>query len=146
MSNVIGNTYNPKSAGIPLSGLYRIEDNRIVVNIGRMRHQVSILQLGVSSPPAYDAGGPIQTYNPILANVAAAIDMIRGTDVIKGGMQTTELYLQIMIWFEEAVQILPSMRVTQQHNNSQYVIQSVENILALDQILILNCLGLGANV
>lgn len=132
--------------GLPIRGLYQIVDNHIVVNIGAMRHQVTVLQLGAASPPAYDAGGPRQSFSPLLTDLAAGIEMIRGTDVIKGGLATTELYLQIMIWFQEAVQVLPAMRIKQQHNNSQYVIQSVENPLGLDVILILNCVGLGANV
>lgn len=136
----------PYKAGTPITGLYKIVDNHIVVNIGAMRHQITLKQLGASSPPAYDAGGPVESYLPVIADLAAGIEMLRGTDVVKGGLSTTELYLQIMIWFNEAVDVLPKMRAMQQHNGSEYVIQSVENPLALDVILILNCVGLGSNV
>jgi hypothetical protein len=136
--------FEPKS-GMPIKGFYQIVGNRIVVNLGAMRHQVTLLQAGPSNPPVFDAAGQVQTFSAVLTNVAAAIEMLRGTDVIKGGLQTSILYLQIMIWFQEAINVLPSMRVMQQHNGSQYIIRSIENVLGLDQILILNCEGLGAN-
>ena len=122
-------------AGQTPRGLYEIQNGMIVVNVSRMRHQISIVQYQAASPPVYNSGGLQPTYSTIAADVPAAIEMIRGTDVIKGGLQTTELYLQIMVWFNPSLALLPSMRVMQQHNGSQYVIQSVENIEGLDVIL-----------
>lgn len=111
------------------------------IDVGRMRHAITIWQQGGTSPATYDAAGVAQQ-NTQVASAMAAIDTIRGTDVIKGGQTGTELYLTIGMWYQAG--ILPNMTVVSD-NGSKYVIQSVENIREMNVVLILNCLGLGAN-
>jgi head-tail adaptor len=119
-----------------------IRDGWPALDIGRMRHQVTIQKLGPVAPPVYDEAGPQQQWLPIVTGAMAAIDTVRGSDVVKSGQETTQLYLTVGIWFQDG--ITPDMRVLSD-NGAVYVVQSIENILEMNVVLILNCVGLGAN-
>lgn len=112
-----------------------------ITNPGSMQHPVSILANGPTSPPTIDESGVVFAWT-VFAQTVAFINAMRGRDVIMGGQTTTQLFLEVGIWFMPGV--LPNMRV-QTENGSQYVIQSVENVLEKNQILVLNCLGIGVN-
>lgn len=112
---------------------------------GAFRHSVSIEQLvqtGVT-----DEAGTATNWQTFLPNdgeeVLASIEPIRGSDIPKQGQTTTQLTVWVTLWFRPG--ILPNMRVVSP-NGSKYLIQAVENVLEVDVILILYCLGLGANV
>ena len=62
--------------------------------------------------------------------------------VIRGGQVTTQLYLTVAIWYQPG--ILPSMRIVTD-TGAVYVIQSVEDVLELHQIMLLNCIAFNAN-
>jgi SPP1 family predicted phage head-tail adaptor len=111
------------------------------IDIGALRHAITILALGPSSPPTYDEAGPQLTWQPV-ASAMAAINPISGKDVIKGGQTTTQLNLAIAMWYQDG--ILPNMRV-QSDNGSIYVIQSIENVMEMNVVLTLNCVGLASN-
>lgn len=112
-----------------------------MVNVGAMRHAIAIQQQQPVSPPVYDAAGPVLAWTTFVSALAA-IETLRGTDVIKSGQTTAQLFLMVTLWYQPG--ILPSMRVVSD-NGSIYVIQAVENILELNVVLVLTCLGLGAN-
>jgi head-tail adaptor len=111
------------------------------IDIGKMRHAITIQKEGPTSPPTTDVAGPAMAWNPF-TTADAAIDAVRGTDVIKGGQTTTQLFLTVAIWFQAG--ILPNMRVLNE-NGSIYVIQSVENVMEMNTVMVLNCLAIGAN-
>lgn len=123
--------------------LYTVENGSISVNIGAMRHQITITQLALSSPPAYDPAGPVKTYQPFISGLLAAIEVLRGTDVIRGGLITSQVFLTVLIWYQPG--ILSNMRVQNLDNGSTYVIQSLNNVLERNEVLLLNCIGLGLN-
>lgn len=107
------------------------------IDPGQMVHQITILQQQVGT----DISGAIVTWVPLVV-AWAQIDPVRGTDVIKSGQDTTQLFLTVRIRWQSG--ILPNMRV--QTLNGTYVIQAVENPGERNVILILNCLALGANL
>lgn len=112
------------------------------INIGAMRHAITIQGTGPTSPPTFDASGVASGIN-FSISAQAAIDYVRGTDVIRGGQTTSQQFLSVAIWWESG--ILPSMTVLND-NGSTYEIQSIDNVLEMDVVLILNCIGLGGNV
>ena len=112
-----------------------------ILDVSRCVHPITIWQQAPASPPEIDAGGPVMTWQPV-ATAMAAIEIVRGLDVIRGGQVTTQLYLTVTFWYQAG--ILPNMRATAE-NGSTYVIQSVENVNERNIVLRLNCLGLGAN-
>lgn len=101
-----------------------------------MVHQVVILQQQASS----DISGATTIWVPFV-RTWAQIDPVRGTDVLKAGQDTTQLFLTIKIRWQSG--IVPNMRV--QSLNGTYVIQAIENPGERNVILVLTCLGLGAN-
>ena len=121
--------------------LYTLENGMPVLDIGRMRHPITIQSYGLTSPPTYDATGPMQVWTPF-TTAMAAIEIVRGKDVILGGQTATNLNLTLLIWFQPG--ILADMQVISD-NGSLYVITSVENIEEMDVALILNCLAIGVN-
>jgi SPP1 family predicted phage head-tail adaptor len=106
------------------------------VNPGELVHWITLLQQTVTT----DVSGATAAWAPFLSTWAK-IEPVKGTDVIKSGQITTQLYLTITIRWQGGIQ--PNMRVTRR--NYAYVIQSVENPGERDVLLILNCVGLNAN-
>ena len=106
------------------------------IDPGRMIHRVTLLQQTAGT----DASGAIVRWTPFVTTWAA-IDPVRGTDVIKAGQDTTQLYLTITIRWQSGV--LPSMRV--QGNNGTYIVQAIENPGERNILLVLNCVALSAN-
>ena len=103
---------------------------------GDMRHQITILAPTRGS----DGSGSTVTMAPF-TSAYAKIVVVRGTDVIRAGQVTTQLFLTISIWYQAG--ILADMQV--QALNGLYVIQSVENVSELGVVLVLNCLALSQN-
>jgi len=126
---------------MPWPSFVQIRDGWPSIDIGRMRHPITIFAQGPANPVTYDAAGPLMSPT-VFAKALAAIEAVRGTDVIKSGQDTTQLFLTVGMWFQPG--ILPNMQV-QSDNGSTYVIQSVENVLEMNVVLLLNCLGLGLN-
>jgi head-tail adaptor len=107
------------------------------IDPGEMIHQVTILQ----QQTAQDISGSGVQWVPFLTGVWAKIKPVRGTDVVKSGQDTTKLFLFVTIFWQPG--IVPNMRV--QSLNGTYVIQAIENPLERNILLVLTCLGLGAN-
>lgn len=120
------------------SSFVEIRNGWPVVDVGALRHAITIQQQQSGS----DASGSVAIWANFISALAA-IETIRGTDVIKGGQTGTQLYLTVTMWYQDGV--LPNMRVVSD-NGSVYVIQAVENILEMNVVLVLNCLALGPNV
>ena len=112
-----------------------------ILDIGRLNRSITIWKLGPSSPPAYDNAGPVLTWQPIGPEVMASIETMRGTDVIRSGQTTAQIYLEITIWYQDG--ITSAMQIT--NGDNTYVIQSIENVNERDRVLRLNCVALGTN-
>lgn len=106
------------------------------VNPGKMVHSVTILQQQTVS----DVSGTSIQWVAFLTTWAQ-IDPIRATDVVKWGQDTAKLFLIVTIRWQ--ARIVPNMRI--QAANGTYVIQAIENPGERNVILVLTCLGLGAN-
>lgn len=119
----------------------KIVDGYPTIDIGAMRHAITIQSEGVGDPPVIDASGVVVSPQTFVT-ADAAIDYIRGLDVIKGGQTTSQAFLAAAIWFQAG--IIGGMKVINDNGNT-YIIQSVDNVLEMDVVLILNCVGLGAN-
>lgn len=108
------------------------------LDAGKLRHPITIWQM---SSVSGDASGT--TVDPsVLTTAVASIEPVRGTDVIRSGQTTTQLFVTVKMWFQPG--ILPDMQV-QTEGGSRYLIQSIENVLEMSVVLVLNCIGLGAN-
>ncbi len=121
---------------------YEIIGGFPVIDIGKLRHFVTIQQQGPTIPPSFDEAGTKLDWIPFATGMAA-IDTVSGTDVIKGGQTVSQLFLTVTMYYQPG--ILPKMRV-KSDNGSIYVIRAVENILEMNVVLVLNCEGLQGNV
>jgi SPP1 family predicted phage head-tail adaptor len=107
------------------------------IDPGEMVHQITILQ----QTQGVDISGTVTTWTPFLTTWAS-IDPVRGTDVLKSGQDTTNLYLTIRIRWQTGIQ--PNMCV-QKVDGARYIIQAIENPGERNVILVLFCLALGLN-
>jgi hypothetical protein len=132
-----------------LPNFVKIVNSVPVVEVGAMRHVVTILQLGASSPVTYDASGvAASTWNTFMAGYVCAIGgqaagAVRGgTDVSRVDQTASQLTLVVVGWYVPGV--VPNMRITSE-NGSTYIIQSIENVLEMNAVMVMTCLGIGAN-
>jgi SPP1 family predicted phage head-tail adaptor len=115
------------------------------INIGMLRHRIAI-QSEVDTGQ-YDAAGKKMSWQDFIPSAMAAIETVRGTDVIRAGQNTAQLYLTITIPYQRDFNgnpIQANMRVIGP-TGSTYLIQAIENILEMGVVLVLNCIGLGLN-
>ena len=103
---------------------------------GKMVHRVAILK----QTTVTDVSGTATAWVKFV-DTWAQIDPVRGSDVLKAGQDTTQLFLTVKIRWQTG--ILPNMRV--QSLNGTYVIQAIENPGERNVILALSCLALGLN-
>lgn len=121
-----------------MKSFVEIRNNWPVIDVGRMVHSITIQQ---QARNGFDAGGQSIAWTAF-ATAQAAIETVRGADVIRSGQTTAQLFLTIGIWYQPG--ITPNMRVVS-NNGATYLIQSIENVLERDAVLLLNCIGLGVN-
>ena len=112
------------------------------LNISAARHPITIQQQTIANPPSYDQSGATGQWSDF-TTALAAMDAVRGTDVVKGGQVTTQKYMTIGMWWQAG--ILPNMRVVTE-SGSTFLIQSVDDVMEMNAVLLLNCIALGANV
>jgi SPP1 family predicted phage head-tail adaptor len=103
---------------------------------GKMIHRVRILQ----QTTVTDISGTATAWTPFV-DTWAQIDPVRGTEVLKAGQDTAQLFLTVKIRWQTG--ILANMQL--QSLNGLYIIQTVENPGERNVILILNCIALGLN-
>ena len=77
-----------------------------------------------------------------LLTTRAAIEPVRGMDLIKGGQDVTQTYVTVTVRYNAAIQA--SMRV--KALNGTYIIQSINNINEQNRVMKLLCLGLKGNL
>jgi head-tail adaptor len=101
---------------------------------GRMVHKIDLQKPGQD----WDDSGAVIVYKTFLTTWAA-IEPIRGIDVVRGGQITTQAYTTVTMLYQPGINA--SHRVS--CAKGQFVIQSVENPLERDVLLVLNCVELG---
>lgn len=123
----------------------QIKNGWPAIDIGRMRHSISIQQLLPSAPPIIDASGQVESWQQVLPLAGdllmAAIEVSRSAEAFKGGQTTAQSFFSIGFWFQAGV--VPGMRVVNE-NGTVCVIESVNNILEMNIVLVLTCIALGA--
>jgi hypothetical protein len=116
------------------------------LNPGDLRHWIWFLEQSTSQPTGADDCNNCDTGiswakgNPPLG-AWAKIEAVRGTDLIRAGLDSTILYLTVTIWYQPGVSA--QMHILSP-TNCEYVINSVENVLLMNHILVLNCQAIGA--
>lgn len=112
---------------------------------GTLRHPIKIWKMsslgGDVSGTTVDPS--LVTAAPPAAPTMASIEPVRGTDVIRSGQATTQIFLTVKMWFQPG--ITPDMQV-ETESGSRFLIQSIENLLEMNLILVLNCIALGSNL
>lgn len=126
---------------MPLPQFVTITNGWPSIEMGRMRHPITIQSNGPTSPPSFDAAGSATAWNTF-TTAMAAMDPIRGTDVVRGGQTTSQVFIPVAIWFQAG--IVGGMRVVTEYGNT-YTVQSVDNVLEMNVVLILNCIAIGTN-
>lgn len=107
------------------------------IDPGKLVHNITLL----AEQEFIDIDGTTTEWVPFLTTWAE-IEPVRGTDVIRGGQQTTTLFLRVTIRWQTG--ILPDQRI-QTDTGMTYIIQSIENPGERCIILILNCVALSHN-
>jgi SPP1 family predicted phage head-tail adaptor len=109
--------------------------NPLSLPAGSLRHKITFL----GKTATQDASGNSVTYQPTFTT-RAKIEPIRGTDLIRSGQDTAQLYLMITLRYRAGID--SSMRVQALHGT--YIIQAVNNILEANRVLELTCIAVGA--
>lgn len=73
---------------------------------------------------------------------SASIRIVRGTDVIKGGQDTSQLFAEITSYYRPNRG--PNTRI-QAPSGTVFIVRSVANIDERNMYTVFNCIGLGAN-
>jgi head-tail adaptor len=121
-----------------LSEFVKVVNGWPTIEVGRMRHLVTIQVFGPGSPPAYDAGGLLGTWTTFVT-AKAAMNPVRGLDTVRGGQTTSMVFIPVAIRFVPGVNA--GMRLVTAYGDT-YIIQSVANVMAVNRVLVLNCLAL----
>lgn len=108
-----------------------------MIDPGAMVHKVTIFENVIIEDPS----GTSTEWRALLTTWAQ-IDPVRGTEVLKAGSDTTQLYLTVKIYWQQNIK--PTMRVDSL--NGSYLIQSIENLGERNIVLVLNCLALGTSL
>ena len=104
---------------------------------GDLRHWITFMVQTVTDGQS----GKVISWVPSSQGAWTKIEAVRGTDVIRSGQDVTQLFLTVSMWFQDGVKA--SMHILAP-SGAEYVVNSVENVLEMDHILVLNCVALGA--
>jgi len=131
-----------------LPSFVRVVDGVPTINIGQMRHQLTLYAQAPASPPTYDAAGVQMNWTSIQSGIYAAIggqaagSSRQGMDRPEGDQLTSQQFVTIAVWYQAI--FAPNQRVVNE-NGTTFIIQSIENVLEMNVVLVLTCLGVGAN-
>ena len=104
------------------------------INPGRLVHRVELQKPAKLA----DAFGQTQESWSSVSSAWAAIDPVRGLDLIRSGQETNQQFVTITMWWQDG--ITNDMRVSTQ--NGKYLVQSIENPGERNVLLVLTCLGI----
>lgn len=108
------------------------------LNPGDLRHWVIFLNQtitqGISGQnTTWQAATPPQ-------GAWAKIEAVRGAEIIRSGQNVTVLYLTVSMWYRPNVRASMHLQIP---SGAELVINSIENVLEMNHILILNCQAIG---
>lgn len=126
---------------MPQSPFIDIVNGRPVIDPGKMRDQVNLVQQTALVPTQTDAGGVKKGLTTVISGARAAISLYRGKEQFAAGQTSAEAYMIIAMWYQPGV--LPSQLV--QARNGTYKIMAIENVLEMNLVLELVCIAVGAN-
>jgi head-tail adaptor len=115
-----------------------IRDGWPVLDVGRCVHPVTIWDQRIGSPPEYDGAGPVLSWVKV-ADAMASIEAMLGSDVVRSGQTTAQLFVEIVLWWQSGIASDMQVRTAQ---GKTYVVQSAEDVLDRNVVWRLNCLGL----
>lgn len=101
---------------------------------GDLRSAVTILHRTTTT----DASGTVVSWSTFKSNVRCKIEPLRGVELLKSGVDTTQLYCTITARFDPA--ITTQMRV-QTLDGDVFIIQAIENVLRRNVIMRMTCMG-----
>jgi head-tail adaptor len=109
------------------------------IDPGQFRHLITFLEQDL----VQDGSGVSPQWNPAEQSpVWMKVEYMRGTDKFKAGQNVAQALVTLTgywrPWFST------DMRV-QLRNGSQFIIQSIENVLEMNTFAVLTCVGLGSN-
>jgi SPP1 family predicted phage head-tail adaptor len=110
------------------------------IDPGQFRHQITLLE----EVTATDSSGTSVSWqaDPVPVVAWMKIEALRSTEVIKAGLDVSQVYLKLTGWYRS--QFTANKRI-QSPGGNQYVIQAVENVLEMNTYMVLLCLGIGNN-
>lgn len=110
------------------------------IDPGEFRHLVTFLD----QVTVIDASGVGTDYSPADPPLQAyvKIEPMRAIDVMRAGETASQVYMEITGWYMP--EVTPSQRILAP-GGSQYVIQSIRNILGMNSFMVMTCVGIGAN-
>jgi SPP1 family predicted phage head-tail adaptor len=115
---------------------YSTPKDPLALEAGDLRHSITILQPWITM----GSSGAETSYTAFLSDVRAKIEPMRGTDIVKSGMTTTQTFLTVTIRYVSG--ITAQMQV-QRQSGATYIIQAIENVLERNRVLKLLCLDIG---
>ena len=112
------------------------------INPGELRHTITQLNQLTGT----DASGANISYVPASppVTVRAKIQPMKGSDVIRAGQDIAKVPVEITVRYSAVVTWQPNMRILSD-NGSVFIIQAIQNVEERNILLVLTCLGLGAN-
>jgi len=116
------------------------------LNPGELRHWVWFLEQSSAQPSTADdcecAGGGGVTWKQKTPPLGAwtKIEAVRGVDLLRAGLDASILYLTVTLWYQPGISA--QMHILSP-TGCEYIINSVENVLLMNHILVLNCQAIG---
>lgn len=104
---------------------------------GDLRHWVTFMDQVISDGVA----GKKITWVPSSRGAWAKIETIRGVESIRSGQDLSILFLTVSMWFQDGIS---SRGHILSPSGMEYVINTIENVLQMNQVLILNCQSIGS--
>jgi head-tail adaptor len=101
---------------------------------GTFRHVITLLE----PTPGTDSFGGITTYSPAVPPVIvyAAIDFLRGEEIVRQGLDVSQIYLKVTSWFRSEFSTKKRILAP---DGSQYIIVSPDNAHLMNVTMELTC-------
>ena len=118
------------------------------IDPGLLRTPVTIQSFQLANPPTFGNSGQQGSWQPV-CSAMALIEELRGTDLIRAGLDVTKLWMTITIRYQPGIQpamqvVAPDYRVNPPGQDT-FVIQAVKDLDRRRVLLELTCLALGQN-
>lgn len=119
-----------------MSAVVTIVDGWPKLDMGRCVHPIVLWKKSEASPAQFDAAGPVLEWQPVLTAMAS-IETMRGTEMVKAGMDTSRRIAEIVFWWQDGVD--SDMQVTDEYGIT-YIVQSADDVGNRRVVARLNCI------